>query len=231
MTCSKPFSITVSSPIDMLYWRMGEFSGDRIDDVHGIAISEHGSGISRTAGKIAFGVLLASFDFSATAGLYSDTGAGILYTGSGMTMCGWFKFDSLPAGTQFTVGWEDFGFNSTSFYSDTAGATMAIISNGVLQAITVPAAGVFNFFVMWFDPAGTLNLEFNRSGTVFTMPGASAPSLVDATIARFTSGAGELVAMNLVVDEIALIPQLLTVAQKNYIYNGGAGRTYPLNLP
>lgn len=225
------------------YWTLDEGSGDREDSVNGVLLSPLESTVSAVAGIISNGAQFAPLDaalnnFPRIAG----GGDGLQYSGNGFSVAGWFKC------TQYDFGSGSFLFqdnvstvpvstinlilsgNTIEIQADLEGASYQAFP---ISDAFVPTLGVWYFFAMTYDGAdGSWHLSINDgavtdgSSSYVLSPVNNGPGFVMGT-AGYLGGAGTI----LVMDEVGVFPFRLAANQITYLYNGGAGQTWPLSLP
>lgn len=230
MICAKDLSITIGG--DFQYFPMEEAgAGDRVDVIQGAHLvpQNFGGAVAQVAGKVAFGAELSG----GTVFLNETISAGLTYDiTKGITLAGWFNYSGLVSGDGIGIGWRENGaVDDMAFlgYFDLGGFLLTVPFPNSTAAIPTPLAGVWHFFILDYDPnTGLLSIEFDRNGVVSTLVSGSYADGVKLDIIISLDGAG---AVTVAVDEILFIGQILTVAQRDYLWNGGAGRTVPITLP
>lgn len=230
-TCSRNYSIAVSPPVVPItyqYWRFSEAAGNRIDSIQGAVMIPQafdGATITRIAGKVAWGLQL-SCPINSSAQIEELPGQGLTYTGTdGLTLCGWINYDVLTDGSIGIAMISQVA--SSMFLSGSSPAGFFMFGTGVVAAPT-PPAGVWNFFILEIDNAGGFSFEINRDGNVTTLAGQSFPDGDDITVAIFLS---DISGSTWQFSELGFFQTILTATQKDYLYNGGVGRTLPLSMP
>jgi hypothetical protein len=189
--------------------------------------------IAKATGKIGSAVRFEDGDF-----LVQVSGQ-MSYSGDGFSIAGWAFFDG-------TDPEELSGIIALSWDPD-SGAGAHIIFSGpdhihgdiysefdlISASITMGAGIPYNqwFFVcLTYDPADE-KARLWVNGTTATSSGSMAVSPNYSSTAWAYAGGGVLNEAFFRTDEVAIFPFPLTSAQVSYLYNGGAGRTWPLTLP
>lgn len=236
MSCSKEFQIEITAPTDYLWWKMEEPNGNRTDAIQSkiLAPGLFGTGsMNSAAGKILLG---ADAQVSLGDVAFLDTTAGSIpyVTGQGWTLLGWFNWAGINESTTL------FGVIGSvgNYWAQAQGPLV----NDFLLKSTDPAGNIsvpippngWNFFILEYVPGtGKLQWEINRNGTIGQLA-ANEPAngtAMDIFLDLYGTTIVTPATVNWIWDEIGYFPINLTNAQKDYIYNGGAGRTSPISLP
>lgn len=231
MTCEKNLSITINGPSDFQYWECEEAAGNRVDAVQSAPLVPFTAGagsVNRVAGKINFGVQLLC-PGADQAFIDQTVGTGLTYTtGQGITLAGWFNYTALTDGT-ISFGFL-LGARGLLFLGSTGlgGCFLEDTSPFGITAIPTPSTGAWHFFVLEYVPGTGLRWEIDRNGAISTRAAA-----------EFANGSNIILGFDLddligtawTFDELGFFPQVLTNAQKDYLFNSGAGRTMPIVLP
>ena len=160
------------------------------------------------------------------------------------TVSAWFKLNQVPSviGYQIVAGKADSGTSlEWLLYADPTNNQLIFTtynSSGALAgAVYATSAGALTantwyHVTAWHDAAGnTVNIQVNN-GVVNSAGTAGAPA---DTSAAFRIGAmftAELYHFNGAIDEVVFYKKTLTAAERTWLYNGGAGRTYAdLSVP
>lgn len=228
MQCSKNLSLTVVST-DYQYFPMEEVAGNRVDVIQGSALVPAVFGaasIARVAGKINFAAALIC-PGADQATLEEVAGTGLTYVpADGITLSGWFNYDVLTDGT-IVLGFDGPSRNLLFLGSTSIGGCFLEQTNPVsFDPIPTPSAGAWHFFVLEYS-GGTLRWEIDRNGII------SSKACLDlgAGNVHLVFQLDDVSGSQWAFDEISFWPQILTNAQKDYLWNGGAGRTVPIVLP
>lgn len=227
MNCTKDYRIKITSnlPTPVLWWKMEEAAAsDRIDQVVGAVLNQANSP-SQAPGKINN---CAKFDPPAgnSDGMVG-TGPSWPYAGGGLTVVGWFLYENeTVSNTQLIFKIKDAASFFTGIQNDTADASFHLNATaGGDTMITTPTPAVWHFFVMEYS-GGVFSLEFDRNGTIFSVASPS-PALASNITLYCACGNGGGGALTWSIDEVGVFDGLLTSAQKDSLYNSGAGVTYP----
>jgi hypothetical protein len=224
------------------WWKMEESSGLRIDASAGelfipdVQEPPEAAIISTVPGKIGNAVQLAVYGNSQLP--YEDaecySGGPITVTGTA-TWCGWWKHDGMFDGlTDFEMLFKvDLGGIGQLFLVQSLdGSSLEMFLEGSQNStiVPLPSSGNWHFFLVELGSDGTWRLQFDNSGPVFTLSGdaPTLPAITGIDILSINFGDGYLTDA---FDEIAEFPKILTQTQKDYLYNSGNGRTYPITLP
>jgi uncharacterized delta-60 repeat protein len=150
----------------------------------------------------------------------------------GFTLCYWEKptttgiFNPRLEFIKVSSGGSDF---SSTVFNDLIGSAGVTFNDGTFNGETlVPTLtiGAWNFIRMWVDPTNLfLKVQVNN-GTILTSTRTlgiyhfSAPQV-------FRMYPTSLPGRTFTIDELALYEGVLTDAEAAYLWNGGAGKTYP----
>ena len=220
-----------------LYWTMDNVdptSGDRIDSSQGVHLvpgTINGGVISSVAGKISNAAELYAPDnlLSSSGSTLSTALSSIPYTGNGVTLTGWLRASEPTVGATYRL------------YLTVAETTLpgplglfgafdgynALYVQGSAETPISYSADVWHFFVLEFnEAAGEISIQFD-GGSATSL--ASTPPLTNFHFVVECTGTSST--FTLALDEVGLFPFVLTSAQKEFLYNYGAGRSYPFTLP
>lgn len=228
MNCTKGYSIKITSgalPTPDRWWKMEEAAPDaKVDQVVG-ALLDIANAPPSVPGKI-----LNCVQFSPPSGnsngLVIHPGDGAAYTGLGVTMAAWWRYEAANPNTQVRfhlLG--DVAF-FTGIFSFAANFQLFALLGGS-TAFAPPSAATWHFFILEFDPAtGNMNLEFDRNGTIISTN--SPPPAIGEKIGPYCSAqVGAFDTLSWSADEVAIFMRLLTTTERDALYNGGNGVTYP----
>jgi hypothetical protein len=236
---SKSFSIKVTGQKLVglkAYWSMDQtsvaFGVVTISDAtsnHINLISSFG-GWSLVAGKISQALALANGGFADTSG---PAITAITNPGNGFTLCGWFKstFGVGDLGSIWEFDWQ----GSPGYYF-----ILEINNGGILTLrtnhspefseidIVYPLDGAWHFYRAGIDPADhKMKLQLDNGAINSDGPLTLAPTAANS----FHFGTASFIPdVDRVYDEMGIWNRWLSNADIAYLYNGGAGRTYP-DLP
>lgn len=160
------------------------------------------------------------------------------FSGTGFTFVAWVNFQiilpMLPGGNNFALSY-DFDQNAINYNAsmvNTGAGNWTATFNG-FTLLTRPSAAGWHFLVLTLDmAAATLGFDIDQTGAIFSpifppAPGPNVSGLVSLSVTLINLGQEVIVQF----DEVGLFNRVLTAAQLNYLYHGGAGRTWPISLP
>jgi hypothetical protein len=215
------------------YWKLDETSGTRADSHGTNNLTDNNTVLS------AAGIISNAADFEQSNSEYlSAASNSTLQTGNiNFTFAGWFKLESTT-NPQVIIG-KDVDSPGGSrdyviYFLPSTGLTF-FINGGGLSTTEVSTTGLtftvgtWYFFVAWHDAAAdTLNIQVN-DGTVFSS--STGGTVPNASGAEFRIGAMAYNSVEMyfdgLIDEVGFWKVVLTPTQRTYLYNSGAGRTYP----
>jgi hypothetical protein len=225
----------------MDWWKMNNATNTpRVGSVNAISLQSGVNVSSVAGGKYANATSLNSqgtpvFSTSSCGNITVPV-TGLAYAGAGIDAFVWIKIPTGNSNTTFSL-----------FFSNSSGTTVWSM-NFVLAAsgsVTLNAPGggsspqplvysaLYQLFEIYYDPSiGGCGIRVNNGalvdagllgiGTLATTAKGSL-SIIHARTTAGTAGAE--------VCEMAVYSRILTAAQRSYIYNAGAGRTWPVTLP
>lgn len=240
--CQKSFTLSVvtAPPGLVSYWTLNETGvNTRLDSkgpnnltpgIGGHGTVTDGAGIISNALKIAV----------SGSGQYierADVGVLPLDATRGFTVCGWFFIPGTAFGSVssqpfnlFCGGDVTTGSNSKNRVQITRGFNSLnfLFSDQVIpvsaQVTLTPAFAAWNFYAAWYDPvAGRIYFERNADGTIVDAAFIGSIYAVASSWMFIGGGTGN----GYLVDETGFWNGVLTAADRAYLYNAGAGRTYP----
>lgn len=250
-TCTQDFQIEVVAPPVVprwYYWTLDE-AGDvaRVDSVAGLILTpgaHMGGGfvsLTAAAGKFSNAVRFQNIspvpgDFAQTVGpLVGPYLNQLAHDGTGFSLCFWIKVNSF--GT--SLGYVDYksvvqhGEIALKF-TGTFGAYVTCMDDGEAHSedlTVVMIAGTWYFFHLFYN--GTLNKMGYQIDNGAATYASFTPTITAATagmVSLFQQGTGT--PNDFLVDEtIVRVDTMFTAAQLAYLYNAGAGRTWPITLP
>lgn len=240
-------AIAATTFLPFSWWPMEELSGDRIDVILGDDITSatyDGGTISTVPGKIGNAVQLAvanaDLTHSPSAEIWDTTFTPA--TQNGATLCGWWKYGgafseltdfsltfNLGRGAMFNM----YQIDGTSLLIESTSDNGPVYDSGT---VPFPSSGDWHFFIIEIDSTGAQRLQFDNSGTVYSLNGQPPTGANSAWIdiycdTFYDNNSGMSGNLTVDFDEVGLFPKILTQAQKDYLYNAGNGRTYPFSLP
>ena len=173
------------------------------------------------------------------------TNNALFQDGNGFSFCFWLKVNSLntlPAYIEYTkAGFFRVNLAFTNAYAKCQANTG--LSNSEEIALPIPTVGAWTFYECYHDKVtGKMGVVINN-GTDY--PASYTPTIlatVNGTFTIVTSTTDGLEpynstfdatnAQDFIVDEVLIrMDARLSVAQRAYLYNAGAGRTWPIALP
>lgn len=159
------------------------------------------------------------------------------FNGVGFTLIAWINFTLVaPMLGVSTFGLSyDFDQNAINYNAslvNLGAGNWTATFNGFPLLSRASAAG-WHFLVLTLDIGlARLGFDIDQTGAIFSpiappAPGPNVSGLIVAYVSLINP-AEEVIAQ---YDEVALFDRILTAAQLNYLYNAGAGRTWPVILP
>lgn len=255
-TCQKDFTIEITGGVvNIAYWNLDDANPllnlDQVsgDPVNVISNFPFGSASSAQPAVISNGVQWAATVFANGCNgiVYQESNA-IAYTGNGLSWAFWIKIDSATVAFGSNVClftyYPDIGDVSTyklewncspvDYFSGAPPGFGNVNLNAATFPLLFPSMDVWHLCVFVMDAAGNLSVSIDASALALLGNGGAIPAQPLAT-AQLSINldlvfAGAVGPMYL-CDEVALFSGALNDAQVAYLYNAGAGRTYPLTLP
>ena len=249
VTCSKNFTLTIGSG-RYLYWTLDEVSGVRVDKVLGITLADvaanNHSGYAYIAGApglFSNAVTVSNLGF--LGGLFQawigmgvgEFSAALAHDGIGFSVFGWCKINALDirfASINYNSvghGSMELSFSSTSeffrVYDDATSGQNELIG---VPGTNLPVGAWFSFHMFYDGTAGKFGIQINNGAASFA---AFTPVITPATAGALQFYIlGNAACTTYQADEVLVrLDNRLTQAQCDYLYNGGAGRTWPITLP
>lgn len=214
------------------YWPLDEASGSRADAKGANTLLQIGTA-NAAPGVITNAVTFVG-DFVSAGRLRAEGSASLAYDSSaGMTVCGWFNISAAGCcDSSFIFDWvDDWAVSVIYEFSariDHGGVVTFFVRDrvgGDSDLISVSFTGsTWTFFRVWFDPAdGLIRLKINEGTTSV----GSTPVGVNSTSVGWFGIFRPFDDTHYLVDEMGLWHGILSDADGTYLYNAGAGRTYP----
>ena len=207
------------------YWTLDEVSGVRYDvSGNGFDLTENGTIGSST------GIISNAASFVGSWYNYLTNSSFEITAGSDFTVCGWINLNS--AGFQEIIG-EWYGGYAGNFvitYGENSNDSLGfrvITSNGDRYVYVETPINEWVFFAMRWKNGVKLEAKINNSAWHVL---ADNGTLNGKDWTTFMIGAGEsygYYATNALVDEVGVWNRRLNEGEISYLYNSGAGRTYP----
>jgi len=250
LACSRPFSLTIASlvtpPVPYFWWPMEEASGDRVDVIHGLHFVPVGA-FSNIAGKV--GNALYYVQSSVSHSIATQANNSLRITSLGFSMVFWVNFKVFPV----WFGGDDSGAPSLRLFlinlpsafttqlrfgSPEPGSSWLGGAGGALDVAPVPLVDTW-YFVHWFMGSDLRpGYQINNGAETLMDPITISGDSSGGAFLRYTidtnpaldpdTGDPDAVAEEIIIDEVAFFPShKLTAAELLYLYNSGAGRTYP----
>lgn len=233
-SCSKNYSIHVEpEATDADFWKMEEAAGNRVGAINGnLIVPDINTGaVNRIAGKIDFGIQAVALA-AQSCGYARQPGSGVPCSAAGITAFGWMQWSVAgPVATSQVRLIPNSGLWDCALENTVTNGQRLRDTNGAYAALPAIGAG-WNFFILEVNIlAGTLNFEWNRSGTITTLaagnPGLGQKIGLYATVSVGAFSVSAMVAH----DEVGIFPQLFSDLQKDFLWNLGNGQTWPFTLP
>lgn len=237
-TCTKEYTLTIDQAAinPDLYWTFDEAASPRVDKVHGVNLT----------------VPVFWFDVDAAPALFSNglifdgipagaqiTSAAVPYVtaGIGWSMWFWFRVNSWivesPQIEIFTPLAPARMLANVQLNAPLQRVIVTVQDNNLVNFVPAnfnPTLGTWYFLHVVFDPAvGLVGYQINNGPIVYdATPGAIfAAGGLNSTF--FCRCSGPDAGQSIQIDECGIkLSANLTAADATYLYNGGAGRTWPL---
>jgi hypothetical protein len=229
------------------WWKMEEYGeDDRVDVIEGSHLEPldffDTGAIAAVSGKIGSAIQLTLTANSVEFGSDVDVSQwpGTPVTDSGATWCGWWKHSgTFDPNTDFYMTFKDGDAICYLSQSLDGGNLVMTTTSGYKTgtAVPLPSKDAWHLFLIEVDAAGTWQLQFDDTGSVYTAsskpPGTGHTAWFDVDADAFHNGADGPPTESFIetIDEVGLFPTLLSQTQKEYLYNSGSGRTWPFSLP
>ena len=215
----------------LAYWSMDEESGNRIDEVAGLVLTDNNTVTYDT------GIKGNAADFTPGNSEYlsiEDTAA-ISFGDEDFTICFWAKFNALGANRELVCKWDQSNNDREYriFYADAVSDIRFTLSPDGSSATNLDlniteATGTWYFVCAWYSTADNkMYMSVNDANEVNTSHnGGSNDNISTLAIgARDDAGSVDNYHDGL-IDEVAFFGRVLTGAEQEWLYNSGAGRTY-----
>lgn len=164
--------------------------------------------------------------------------------GTGLSFCFWLKVNVLNTVPVFIEYIKNGSFKTTLEFTNTY-CRCVVNDTGLVHSenisLPIPTLGAWTFYELYHDPVtGKMGAVINNSTdypSSFTPVIAASVNGTFTVVMNSTSGAFNSTfdatdAQDFIVDEVLIrMDSRLTVAQRAYLYNAGAGRTWPIVLP
>ena len=242
MNCSKDYRITIAAPAyNGLYWPFDEPSGDRIDSVIG-AILSPGGGVSKDGPGHVGNCWQSDFanEFQAVTLTMADAITQLGNSGLSVSLWAWFQnVDALTEVANRIVYHQNFSSNIGDtdgfwFLRTSTFDGLALMQTSTAPSVSLPITDMtqWNLVVGLWD-AATNRCGISLNGSAISWGGAGTPmnNRPFGSIDYAVSPGGTLPIPSGGFDEAGVLLDLLTDTQIAYLYNAGAGRTWPIILP
>lgn len=234
--CAKPLTITISSVAPLTptgYWTLNEAGGgftDRVDSVSGIHLVPTGVTDVGAPALFSNGVHFSG----AFGGQGMQTGgiAALAHTaGTGYSFFGWFKLNAMGNGVPRApyMAYNNANGQFLIEIGNNANPNRVHVENNDDSTDVTVTLGVWHFFHCFLDPVSNqtgFSLD-NGANTMLPTPQPNAASAFGGLYLQTQWNSPDV--GDMLFDEIGIsCSAMLTPAQITYLYNGGAGRTWPL---
>lgn len=220
------------------WWKMEEASGVRVDAVSGIQLAEITSGtgsISRVSGIIHFG---AEFTAPAPGGfpqsLQSIVTSALAYRDSGISISGWFKWATVPVFDDKLIFTLQLNGGQSVIFQVFQGTSLAQVFDGTNSSFVnvppfTPIQNAWNFFYLSYDRnTQFVSLRMNGGPTIVSALQANLTSVTNAQFTITAECGDPVIDTQIVVDEVGIWLSSICPTVSDFLWNSGAGRTYPL---
>lgn len=245
--CSKSFTLEVIDVQPWLWWAMEESgTNNRIDKVKSLPLFltfNVGVTVSNPTGKVNKGM---QFLAPAGAGFDSfweaDPTPPAIYTGVQYVFWAkWTSWSDVPGKSfQWGLVWHTLFYDNGNgvqlirlfYFQQNLQLSIDDLDSDILNVPFVPVAGTWYFFVVFHDPVThTYGLQINQ-GTVHSAATTSAPvgSMDSLTLTPTVANETAILPTpqtQILWDEYGLFDHKLDAASNDFLYNSGAGRTFP----
>ncbi len=252
ISCQQEITINVKGTI-FYYWTLDEPlpASTHVDKSQGVVLTPAvGGGFALPGvgtGLFSNGVIFNN-PVPQSAGLFSG-GAVFPYIdpllkythAQGLTAWGWFKMNAAyVAGAGPLVALFDFNFYDDNVATNQMGEIEMILGGANYRGVTrddsigevvngpafAPVLGTWNFVVVRYNPAtGLTSTRVNGAAFITGVTVLDMKTGPFGSMSINTSGGGTN--LNMTVDEVGVVKEVLTNAQVDSLYNGGAGVTWP----
>lgn len=223
----------------MDYWTLQEASGNRAGSQGVLTLTDNNT-VPGAAGKVGNG---AQFTLANSESLSSASVVSLqMGSGQDFTLATWVKLATKATDQALIVKATDVsgaaGIEYVLQYKLANDRFNALVSNGSATANqladTLGAVSVdtWYFVVAWLDAGTSLNIQVNN-GTADTLGTAVYAQAAAGGFALGRNGGDVTIPhyLNGMLDEAAIWKRILTAAERTFLYNAGAGRTWPLRAP
>jgi hypothetical protein len=207
------------------YWKLDEASGTRVD-VHGTNHLTDNNAVTQGVGKVGNA---AQFVSANAQYLSCPDSTDLKMNGTAFTMAFWVNHSVVGLGIQ-TYFSKSHTLDEYMCWMNTNVLQFVVFTTTPTQIIcginTALVVGVWYFIVVSYDLV-TLNVRLNDSASATP---AACPNVRNFTSPFRLGRYDNLTTRNLNgrLDEFGIWRRILTSTEQSYLYNAGAGRTYPL---
>lgn len=238
VSCTKDFQITVESTLTLLsYWKFDEASGLRTDS--------HGSNNLGLAGApppnvdSQVGIISNGTKFNLTTQAQLDKNgpapSNLWDYPSGITMAGWLYIGAainLCSTGFFTLPHSNAGFVLSPSVAPAGELRLLARETSPFQELEVQIGGfpvaTWFFVRCWADPSDNkIHIRINEGATSSSASAFTPFDTGTCSLLRFARPCNLFVGADMGHDEWGLWRGVMTDVQGAYLYNSGAGRTYP----
>lgn len=224
-----------AEPPDLLtglvaYWKLDEASGNRADSVGANTLTDNNT-VTSTTGKVGSA---ADFEVDNSESLSISDNAVLSMGNIDFTLAGWVMLDTKTAIRAVIAKYTTVGNQReymVRYESATDRFVFRVSADGVNNTavsadnLGSPSTDAWYFIVAWHDAAAdTINIQVNNGAANST---AHATGVLDGTSVFYLGSREGTDFFDGLIDETGLWKRALTAAERAYLYNGGAGRTYP----
>jgi len=226
---------TITSVTPLAWWKMEEAgAGDRIDIIGGIHLTPQVilGAVARGAGKVNFGVELSGVGappFPVDVAFQNTVDTFPYIAADGMDITFWVNDVTFVNGSAVLLLFVILGNPLITLQLDAATGLLTL-DLAFVSSVSIPFPfGGWKLIRIFVDPdAGTLGMQINN-GVPTTLAFVAAGDSTSTNYIFSITASNNLLpnTVDVIWDELAIWPRLLTAAEFDTIWNGGAGRTWP----
>lgn len=251
--CTKDYAITVTAPAARYYyWTLDESGyGNRVDSVAGLTLTPAphiGGGyvsLTSAAGKFSNAVRFENI-VPIPGDLQQAVGPSVgpylsqlAHDGNGFSLCFWIKINVLGDRVGYVLYFSQIQRGDISLMFSMYGMWVRCLDNDGINSEDVPivlSTGIWYFVHLFHDATlSKMGFSVNNGAETYASFTPTISSAVSGMVSLYQLGTwgGTGIGPNdyLVDETIVRLDSKFTAAQLAYLYNGGAGRTWPLTLP
>lgn len=249
--CTKDYAITVTAPAARYYyWTLDESGyGNRVDSVAGLTLTAAphigGGYVSLTsdAGKFSNAVRFQNIHpvpgdlqqaVGPSVGPYLNQ---LAHDANGFSLCFWIKISLLGDGVGYVDYLSQLQRGEIALMFSKFGMWVRCKDNNEVNNEDVPivlSTGTWYFIHLFHDTTlNKMGFSVNNGAETYASFTPTITAAVSGMVALYQSGFFSVLGPNdyLVDETIVRLDSKFTAAQLAYLYNGGAGRTWPISLP